>query len=391
VTKRLACCLVLASCAGRDLDQSWNLHEARTSPAAVHVDDADAEAGDFVVTVPLGVARDAITLAARESLTIGERARIVELDRTSGVPRFGLVSAAGALRMGADSEAGSVYSLGPTSPTFDRGVWLHGYLRAAASVDREGWRADQGALDRAPDGLEEFVWHIDFPRDATRERVSHDGDESDLAVAPGAYDSLTAEPGSTMVLSAGAYVLRSLTVKPDADLIVDNTNGPVYIWVRDRLSLEGNVVDLSMRPTLLFGYAGKEAPRLASRFRGTLVAPNSRVTLPATSEPHGGAFFARDIVVAEGAVIEHRTFVFEPSEGPPPAAVCGACIVGQAFAVRACADERARALRQGRRAPGQYEACVERATEGVSDCEHRSSYRTGACWHLGYALELHSR
>jgi hypothetical protein len=174
-----------------------------------------------------------------------------------------------------------------------------------------------------------------------------------------------------------------------------------------------------LEPTVLVGYAGAGSPRLAARFRGTLVAPHATVRLPATPEPHGGAFFAKDIVVADGAVIEHRAFAAEPSTAAP-AVVCAACLVEQSAFIRACADRRdrrarqhageaaasvarcerngepraagckadcdARLTREAAFARAQADGCEEDAHQALTRCEHAAAYRAGVCWQLGFGL-----
>jgi hypothetical protein len=334
------------------------------------------------------------------------------------------------LRIDPDAQLGSVYATGSSAPIVAPGVLIHGYVRAAARLNPpEPWRAEQGVFDQAPDYIEEFDWQVTFPPAGGRSRVSHAFDQEDLRVEPGAYESLTMEPGSTMVVSTGAYQVRSLALQPHAALIVDNTKGPVYIWVRDSLAIEGSVIDLSLEPTLLFGYAGSESPKLGSRFRGTLVAPHATILLPATPEPHGGSFFARRVIVEDGAVVEHRAFAGVPAQTVSSSVVCTACVVQQGLAVRACTDARARAMRAldeetatclalcqahaggdieacnadcAERAehaehaehgstllPDRFDTCIESARRAMGRCEHRAHYRAGACWHLGYSLDVH--
>jgi hypothetical protein len=59
---------------------------------------------------------------------------------------------------------------------------------------------------------------------------------------------------------------------------------------------------------VLVGFGGTESPRIQSAFVGVLLAPRVLLRLPATPEPHRGSFIAREIVVDDGAEVEHWGF-----------------------------------------------------------------------------------
>ena len=54
---------------------------------------------------------------------------------------------------------------------------------------------------------------------------------------PGAQGDAIVAPNSVLVLRTGTYHLNRLIVEKGGTLEIDNTRGPVYIWVRDALEI----------------------------------------------------------------------------------------------------------------------------------------------------------
>ena len=199
------------------------------------------------------------------------------------------------------------------------------------------------------------------------------------------------------------------------ELVINNTFGPVYIWVRDAMSVEGTLLDYWLLSNIMFGYAGQAPPKLASAFRGLLVAPRAEVTLAATALPHSGAFFAESVVVQSGAVVEHRPFVADPrvvadlpcagcasaarqatleccsqsqdstlrvqSEHAECLAVCQRDIGSLSLCEGRCAVFGASAEAYPR---GAAQACVEKGAEAYANCQLVQGFRPNTCAEVGF-------
>jgi hypothetical protein len=193
--------------------------------------------------------------------------------------------------------------------------------------------------------------------------------------------------------------LNSLAVKRDGALEIDNASGLVYVWIRRSLEIAGNMREYATQPSTLIGYEGSEPPQISAAFQGTLVSPNATVSLPATAQPHSGAFFARAIQVADHAVIEHRTFIGWQLTMPDPRTTCRLCAVGATSMMRRCyarSSHRATpgphsALLTGngidsRKLLDEYVAlddCLSRVMPEFVRCEERSNLVPDACEKLG--------
>jgi hypothetical protein len=441
--------LTASACGQADIDQPWGLGERRTPRQAGDVrkpdrrEGADAntdvrrpdrsEGADantdvmanpsdaaFSVVVPLGVERRLLALAARDSLSIGSDAWVTEARLTGDSPRFAFVSSAGRMRIGSGARVGSVYAMGDDPPEIEGHAVLHGYLKMHAPLVRPLRLAGTtDILDRVEPFVEQFAWAIPtaMATGTAGPRTRTGGGRTTVDLPPGFYRDVVVEAGSATVLHAGEYVFDSLDLREQGVLEMRNTEGPIHVWVRRALVLRGRTLDDADVPNLLFGYAGGEALALVTSFSGTLVAPRAEVTLSATDTPHRGSFFARSIVVSDGAQVEHRAYAPD-STVDAPALVCGRCDTAVREAAEACCVDRRRLTDAARfavsacaaecdpePAPGAsscaatcassaaerlagaraaHDACLERLPKVQHECERHYGYSPDACSRLGF-------
>jgi hypothetical protein len=119
--------------------------------------------------------------------------------------------------------------------------------------------------------------------------------------APGSYDSVTLNGGSTLVLASGDYFFRSLTINTSVRVIVSpNTR----IFVRDQLTFRSPFILANGTPqAITLGYAGTSLS-LQAAFSGTLVAPAALVVFGAAQPTSNrGSFYARAIEVRPGSTL----------------------------------------------------------------------------------------
>jgi hypothetical protein len=398
------------ACDTRDADAPWAMnHEIRVA-RVVHSrspsgDSAAGFGGELAVVVPIGVSPTVLALAADDSLSIGAGSRILEVSNRRDGPKFGIVSSLGAARIGSNSSVGSVYALGPTPLEIAQNVAVHGYVKAYLSPRVSGAaHLALGFLDHVDPWVEEFRWPVHFPLAGLGDRCGTADTRG--AVEPGSYRSIVVVPTSTVVIRSGQYFIDSLVLRSGGTLEIDNTAGPVYIWVRRLLSIEGLIEEYRVRPTILIGYAGTAEPIIASNVVGTVVAPYATIHLARTSRPHRGAVFARVLEVADGAVVEH----IGPDEGDDRHlsgdVVCATCSAASVEVARSCASgvgqiatrlERGDGARNRVGAGSEGESDVQArdgagvvaqggcrlmAKAAFEDCELRYGYQSETCSHL---------
>ena len=122
------------------------------------------------------------------------------------------------------------------------------------------------------------------------------GGERATTVPPGHYSNVTIKSRNRVNLSSGAYQFDSLTLEPQARLVIDDAAGPVYLDVRDSLLFKGAVDGASGKPPAFrLVYVGTASPSIESAFSGVLIAPNTsmRLATPPDGKSYRGAFFAR--------------------------------------------------------------------------------------------------
>ena len=129
---------------------------------------------------------------------------------------------------------------------------------------------------------------------------------------PGPYGALIVKSQSTVLLRSGTYSFESVDLEPGSHLSADRLNGPVYVYVRTRLSHKGQI-DAPAGPAADFfiGYLGTETAFIESPFIGTIAAPSAMVVLGASgSAGHQGSFFARDLEVYPDVVVRQLAFPY---------------------------------------------------------------------------------
>jgi len=401
----------LIGCVDIASDGSWGEEQRSFVPASHGRLSESVAATELAVFVPLGVDRNRIAIAARDQLTIGEGARLL-LGNTQLQP---VVASMGRARIGQGAQLGSLYGEGSLTEIAD-GAQLRGYLEGCGAFQIGAARIDVGVLHRPNCELDEYRWASSFPSLNAGNRTSRALDSRPLDLAPGGYDAVELEPFSVLRLRTGTYYLNALVVQPNAVLELDNTLGPIKVWVRDQLQLSNGTVDYSLQPSIFFGYAGTRPPLVSAELRGTFVAPVAALELPNTERPHSGAFFAASVRLADGAVVEHRAFSSTPiNQGPK--SVCADCAAAaramnleccrrsnrvrsasasnQSLAAVACAtdsvepvaclaEQRARLSRRAEQDRSEFAGCLAAVSIAYGECQLREGYRPETCAKLPY-------
>lgn len=352
--------LVGANCADPNIDAVWGMGERRVFLGEAS-NSPPSSSGVYRTIVPVGVGRWHFALFASEGLSVGDRVVVTSSRLAPSVARS--VGSGGTLHVGRGAKVGHIYGLDPDTPAqLEEQATVDGYIKTAGRLDLAGSvRVRDGVWQNAKIQAEAFDWRPN----ALENEISSGVNAStggDAALSPGNYATLLAHPGTEVKIHSGHYAFESLRIEGGATLSIDNSFGPVYIWVVRELVLAGAIRELFLGSNVFIGYLGKESPQISGAVRATLVAPEARIVLPATSEPHVGAVFARAITVSQGARLEHRPFVRQ-ARSEHPAGVCRECL-RDLLNANCCTTGESHA-----NLSGHYLACLRSCSTGVPDAD----------------------
>ncbi len=408
------------SCSGQDDEAVWGLGELRRFALATEVRGSQTvkpgcDGGKMAVATPVGADRSRFAVFGQRRVEIGDGAR-VQRTRWQPTTLTYSVGSLGPVNVGPGASVGSIYALGAEPVVLGNNARVDGYVRATSVEAPTESLIQYGILPWAHQaGCDVFSWTVAFPGSETSGWRSIEEDNLPSNLRPGAYEALTLRSGARTRIETGSYYFKSLDVQRGSELVIDNMLGPVYVWVREAMFVEGSLADYWLISNIMFGYAGQAPARLASAFRGLLVAPRAEVTLAATALPHSGAFFAQSVVVEAGAVIEHRPFVADPKlVADLPCAGCASaareatlecCSQSQDSTLRV-QSEHAECLTACQRDIGSLpacegrcavfgasaqayprdaaRACVEKAAETYAKCQLSRGFRPNTCAELGF-------
>jgi hypothetical protein len=255
------------------------------------------------------VATTTQTLTVRLAI---EASRWIALDEDASVvlpngAGFAMIGDTGAGRvlLHTGAQSGSILSQGPVR--LDDGAIVHGDVASALTVAENASAVVTGTVTEnatvsLPAGRD--LSGVVFPTtNSGPVNVAH---LQTLALAPGAYSVASVLPSATLVLTAGTYLFEELDLHSGATLNLDQSGGPVSVFVHTTFLYQGQIAPIAGAPGgFVLGYAGDQPLLIGTRFlAGTLIAPNATVAISAR-EPDGfvGELFAKGIVVKQGSTL----------------------------------------------------------------------------------------
>jgi hypothetical protein len=209
-----------------------------------------------------------------------------------------------------------VWSVGPATLT---GTQVTGTLYAATTIN-VGSTVHASNTTPPINPPTSLTWNVTYPTGTANNFVILP--TQTLNLAPALYGSIVVNPGATLELSTGTYYLTSLAVSLGGVVTLNQTNGPVVIYVNGALSLNGPfTTNNNAPPDLMVAYLGQIPVVLGcslagSVYNGALLAPYTALAL--VSGNYSGFFEALDITVAGPATITYQA----------PFAVVGAALAG---------------------------------------------------------------
>ncbi len=240
-------------------------------------------------------------LAAEGRFDARDRARVL-----TGTGAFAAVANLGSTstELGVQAHLGDVVSV--ASVLLRDGTTVHGSLTTAGALTRQNQTTVTGTIqEQAELALGNLANPpVDFPSDMgpglTLETDATQG------LPPGTYGPVHVQSRASLVLAAGDYVLESLSVEPDATIVVASGT---RLFVRDALTYRGRFVDDAgvVTPTFL-AYYGTSSVTLEREFRGKLFAESASLALGAGQRlSFAGQFFAKDIEVRPDVTVTCST------------------------------------------------------------------------------------
>jgi len=127
------------------------------------------------------------------------------------------------------------------------------------------------------------------------------------SLSPGRFGAITVNSQGALALSTGFYFADSLTLNAGATITIDDTAGPVTLYVLSRLTDHGIVTGkTSSTPNFVLAFLGSSAVVFDSQFSGAIIAPRASVTYRPTQSSVLGGIFAQDVEIGAGIVLQSR-------------------------------------------------------------------------------------
>lgn len=151
-------------------------------------------------------------------------------------------------------------------------------------------------------GSRTYRWNVTFPPGALQSFSVEPG--SVRTESPGSFGSVSVK--GTLNLTTGTYTFDNLGLEPGSRIVLDDTTGPVYLYIKNSLTYRGRIEGLSTIPgNYLVGVAGPDAHIESPFTGGALVVPNGKITIDSTQDVHRGSFFGSRVEVHQGATVAH--------------------------------------------------------------------------------------
>ncbi|MEO8900944.1 MAG: hypothetical protein ABI488_04780, partial [Polyangiaceae bacterium] len=249
----------------------------------------------YAIKLPQGVSPSSVIFGTENSLFLSDGVDLREADNSHAqASNVGTVTT----NVGVQAAPGNLFSVAPALLR-DR-AHVYGFVRGQSTVTTQSQVVVDGGIQRnfALGARTAASWNVTFPT-PQRDVVLNPGQISTLT--PGAYGVLSVASRATVTFSApGVYYFNSFALEPQGTLSFNNANGPIYVFVQGGpFTYRGvQVRQGATKPNILFGYYGTSDAVIDAPFLGTLVAPNAKISLIATSAGHKGSFFGKSVDAA---------------------------------------------------------------------------------------------
>jgi hypothetical protein len=254
------------------------------------------------ISLPNKMKPEAVVVAAADTLQLADRVNANQYGQTTIVN-----TGTGETNVGVDAKVGMLWSAGPivlrdrAIVTGDATSTLTITLGADAGV--QGQKTEHASV-RPNDTIN---WQVALPSD-NQGQIDLQPDQS-LTLEPGRYGSVSVKPRSTLSLKAGTYFMDSFTVEPESHLDINESAGPVVVYVLNGFIFRGaSAAQDGNLDSFLVVALGSESMAIDSAFDGTLVAPNGAIILATVSGVHRGGFWGKQVQVRPDVALQLRPY-----------------------------------------------------------------------------------
>jgi len=270
-----------------------------TGSAGSDTDSVLGEVYSVRIQTPNTVPFEDVVLGSATSLTIGADTTISPV--WQGIAVSTALGLTGTRMVEPDAEVGDIWS-GGNVDIGDR-VTVHGSIYSPTTVIGNDVVVEGDTVTNlSVEPVSEIKWNVVFPF-TQGEQIWLEPNQS-ASPAPGYYSTMRIGPTASITLTTGIYHIDVLTVEDSASVVLDQTEGPIILYVRDQVIMRGTItVSDDSISDLLIVYLGDQEMHLERAFQGTVVAANAGLTLHPAS--YTGAFFAESITVQANATIHH--------------------------------------------------------------------------------------
>ncbi len=237
---------------------------------------APGQAFVLAYDVPQGYLPRELAVVGQERVTLHEQAKV-----DAEGEAFGAIASVGdeRLELKEGAESGTVVSVGDVR--LGKRARVHGDAVSAGSVEQGRGTIDGETREDAELALSRIERTVTFPGTrAPGKRVPADEAAPEETLAPGYYASLWVKEAGRVTLPGGDYYFDQLRVADGGTLVLDDSSGPINMYVRERLSLDGSWEHQGQGVARLnVLYLGEAEVKLADPFEGTLLAPGAALEL----------------------------------------------------------------------------------------------------------------
>ena len=262
-----------------------------------------------------------LAIYAKGQLKLNDRVTVRELTCTG----WATIGNAGTTetRLGVKAKVGNVLSR--VKVVLNDNGEIHGYVRTGDVLELHSQPTVDGpVVEHAIVVLPDLPLNVTFPT-VTVGTIELEPNQQQTA-APGYYNKCHPKQGAQVFLSAGTYYFNEFFLEPGSTVSLNASGGPIVIWVKTTFTFRGAFIDsVNGFPRVFVGYLGTSVAIVESKYRGTLSAPNAKISV-STIQSHEGAFHGKDVEVQPDTQICHHPFEIRyedlpgltPPGGPPP-------------------------------------------------------------------------
>jgi hypothetical protein len=235
----------------------------------------------LTIVTPPSIPWPDVTLDATEGVKLEHQADVdsVGPDPKAAPPARILNMSSGLVELEERSSADEIWSRSPVR--VEAGARVSGVVHASSVfVDP---RAFVGGRDSAPMLDPPLVTQVvvEFPPSHAAPTLTVDKRRS-RDLAPGRFANVDVRGGGSLTLHSGAYYLERLSVADGATVVLAASNGPVHVYVRNKLEWLGKTSG-TPRSDLALVFVGTTTVKLEAPFRGAVLAPAAPLELQGSS------------------------------------------------------------------------------------------------------------